>query len=111
MQDHPCAKVGGAFAYGQLPHSTGHQTVQANDGDMLVVLASTPVEALFEPRRATNPSPKIRTTKCSYTSSSEEGLATQSEFLNQGSVAIEIFSFEIVEKAASLTHDPEQTAA
>ncbi len=40
-----------------------------------------------------------------------ERLATQSEFLDQNSVAIEILTLEIVEKATSLAHDPQQTAA
>ena len=31
MRDHPCAKVGRGFAYGQVPHFTGHRrTAQAN---------------------------------------------------------------------------------
>ena len=41
----------------------------------------------------------------------KERLATQTEFLDQNSVATEILAFEIVEKATSLAHDPQQTAA
>jgi hypothetical protein len=40
-----------------------------------------------------------------------ERLAPETEFLDQGSVAVEILPHEIVEKATSLAHDLEQTAA
>jgi hypothetical protein len=78
---------------------------------LFVGLTSALAEANFEHRSPTTQTSELRTRKREHARSSKKRSATQTEFLKQGPVAVEVLVLEIVEKATSLAHDLEQTAA
>ena len=123
MQDHPCAKVGGAFRVWPTPAFHG----APYDAGRLVLPPLEPIDPCLS-----RPVPSQFTREVSGSGGNvsrrrgmflhpcrpetwihdrPEQLATETEGLDQAPVAIDIFFFEVIEKAASLAHDLEQTAA
>ena len=109
MRDHPCAKVG-EFAYGQLPHSTGHRSIGAGQFSALRS-NETPTGAPFGFTKGNEHRARTQVEQAPFIERRidrpKKMLSPQSELLQERAIAAEIFRLEIVEKATSLAYDLE----
>ena len=101
-------REGGGFAYGRLPHSTGHRSNGAGQFSAPYsneAPTGAPSSNAKGYEHSTRTQVKQAPQKLKDAPLDPSELSPQPELLKECAIAVEIFLFEIIEKAASLADD------